>query len=63
MKEFVFAGLLISPLVRYALIAALIFIPVRAALVATRLHRWFWHPLLAEAAIYISVVATLNILF
>ena len=48
---------------RYALIAALIFIPVRAALVATRLHRWFWHPLLAEAAIYISVVATLNILF
>jgi hypothetical protein len=49
--------------VRNALIAALIFIPVRAALVATRLHRWFWHPLLAEAAIYISVVATLNILF
>lgn len=63
MKEFVFAGLLISPLVRYALIAALIFIPVRFVLVATRLHRWFWHPLLAEAAIYICVVATLNILF
>jgi protein AaeX len=62
-KEFVFAGLLISPLMRYALIAALIFIPVRVALIATRLHRWFWHPLLAEAAIYICVVATLNILF
>ena len=63
MKEFVFAGLLISPFVEYALIAALIFIPVRYALVVTRLQRWFWHPLLAEAAIYICVVATLNILF
>jgi protein AaeX len=62
-KEFVFAGLLISPLVKYALIAALIFIPVRYALVVTRLQRWLWHPLLAEAAIYICVVATLNILF
>jgi hypothetical protein len=49
--------------VRYALIGALILIPVRAALVATRLHGWLWHPLLAEAAIYISIVATLNILF
>ena len=63
MKEFVFAGLLISPLVKYALIAALIFVPVRLILVSTRLQRWFWHPLLAEAAIYICVVATLNILF
>jgi protein AaeX len=62
-NELVFAGLLISPLVKYALIAALIFIPVRYALVVTRLQRWFWHPLLAEAAIYICVVATLNILF
>jgi hypothetical protein len=49
--------------VRYALIGALILNPVRAALVATRLHGWLWHPLLAEAAIYISIVATLNILF
>jgi protein AaeX len=61
-REFVVAGLLISPFVRYALIAAVIFIPVRFALVVTRLQKWFWHPLLAEAAIYICVVATLNIL-
>jgi hypothetical protein len=61
-KEFVFAGLLISPLVKYALIAALVFIPIRLVLVITRLHKWFWHPLLAEAAIYICIVATLNIL-
>jgi protein AaeX len=61
-REFVVAGLLISPFVRYALIAAVIFIPMRFALVVTRLQKWFWHPLLAEAAIYICVVATLNIL-
>jgi hypothetical protein len=63
MNEFVVAGLLISPLVRYALIAALIYIPIRLILFVTRLQKWLWHPLLAEAAIYICVVATLNILF
>ena len=63
MKEFVVAGLLISPFVKYALIAALIFIPIRFVLVASRLQKWLWRPLLAEAAIYICVVATLNILF
>ena len=62
MKEFVVAGLLISPLVKYALIAALIFIPIRFVLVITRFQRWFWHPLLAEVSIYICVVAILNIL-
>ena len=61
-KEFVVAGLLISPLVKYALIAALIFIPIRFVLVITRLQRWLWHPLLAETAIYVCVVAILNIL-
>ena len=44
MKEFVVAGLLISPLVKYTLIAALIFIPIRFVLVITRFRRWFWHP-------------------
>jgi len=63
MNEFVVAGLLISPLVRYALIAALIYIPIRLVLVVTRPQKWLWHPLLAEVAIYICVVATLNILF
>jgi hypothetical protein len=63
MNEFVVAGLLISPLVKYALIAALIFIPIRFVLVLTRFQKWLWHPLLAEASIYICVVATLNILF
>jgi hypothetical protein len=40
MNEFVVAGLLISPFVKYALIAALIFIPIRFVLVVTRLQKW-----------------------
>jgi protein AaeX len=61
-KEFVIAGLLISPLVKYALIAALIFIPIRFGLVVGGLQKWFWHPLLAEAAIYICIIAAMNVL-
>jgi hypothetical protein len=41
MNEFVVAGLLISPFVKYALIVALIFIPIRFVLVVTRLKKWF----------------------
>ena len=62
MQEFVVAGLLISPFVKYALIAGLVFLPVRAVLVHLRFETWFWHPLLAEAAIYLCILATLNIL-
>ncbi len=62
MKEFVVAGLLISPFVKYALIAGIVFLPVRFVLVALEFQKWFWHPLLAEAAIYLCILAALNIL-
>ncbi len=62
MREFVVAGLLVSPFVKYALIAGLVFVPVRLILVALHFQKWFWHPLLAEAAIYVCLLATLNIL-
>lgn len=62
MREFVVDGLLISPFVRYALLAALLFIPVRFILVHLSFHKWFWHVLLAEASIYICILATLNLL-
>ena len=61
MREFIVAGLLVSPFVKYALIAALVFVPVRLVLALLDLHRWFWHPLLAEAAVYVCILATLNI--
>ena len=62
MKEFVVGGLLISPFVKYALIAGVIFLPVRLVLVTLRFDKWFWHPVLVEAAIYICILATLNVL-
>ena len=62
MKEFVVAGLLVSPFVKYALLALAVFIPLRFILLALSFQKWFWHPLLAEAAIYICILATLNIL-
>ncbi len=62
MREFVVGGLLISPFVKYALIAALLFIPLRLILVHLEFYKWFWHPLLAEASVYLCLLATLNIL-
>ena len=62
MREFVVGGLLISPFVKYALIAGILFLPVRFILVTLRFDRWFWHPILAEASIYLCILAALNIL-
>ena len=61
MREFVVAGLLISPFVKYALIAGVLFIPIRLMLVHLHLDRWFWHPALAEGAIYLCLLAALNL--
>lgn len=61
MKEFVVAGVLISPFVKYAIFAGLIFLPVRYLLVALEFQKWFWHPVLAEASIYLCILAALNI--
>ena len=62
MKEFIVGGLLMSPLIKYALLTLLVFLPVRLILVHLRFQKWFWHPVLAEAALYISILAMLNIL-
>lgn len=62
MDEFVVGGLLISPFVRYALIAALVFLPLRFVLIRLGFAKWFWHPHLAEAALYLVLVATFNLL-
>lgn len=61
MSEFVVDGLLIAPLVKYALLALAVFLPVRLILLALSFHKWFWHPLLAEAAIYTCILSALNI--
>ena len=61
MSEFVVAGLLITPFVKYAIIALLVCLPIHALLTRLRIEHWAWHPLLAEAGLYICVLASLNI--
>lgn len=62
MKEFVVGGLLVTPFVKYALLAGMLFMPVRLVLVHLEFHKWFWHPLLAEASVYLCILATLNLM-
>ena len=62
MTDFVFAGLLITPFVKFAAIAMLVFVPLRALLARLRVWRWFWHPFLAEAALYVCILAAANVL-
>lgn len=61
MSELVVAGLLIAPFVKYALIALLLFVPIHLMLARLGIQHWAWHPLLAEAGLYICLVAVLNI--
>jgi len=62
MREFVVAGLLITPFVKFALIALLLFMPIRIVLVRVGFHRWVWHPLLAEAGLYVCLLAVLHLI-
>ena len=62
MRDFVVGGLLMSPFIKYALLALLVFLPLRFVLVHLQFQKWFWHPVLAEAALYVSILAALNIL-
>ncbi len=62
MREFVVAGLLVSPFVKYALLAGLLFLPIRLVLVRLRFDKWFWHPVLAEVAVYLCLLAALNVI-
>ncbi len=62
MRDFVVGGLLMSPFIKYALLALLVFLPLRFVLVRLQFQKWFWHPVLAEAALYVTILASLNIL-
>ncbi len=63
MTDFVVGGLLITPFVRAALLAAVLMVGIRFVLVRLRVRRWFWHPLLAEAALYVCLVAAVDLVW
>ena len=61
MSEFVVAGLLITPFVKFALIALVLYLPLRLLLTELRLQRFVWHPLLSEAGLYVCLLALLSL--
>lgn len=58
-KETNIAGVLISPLVPYGLVALLLFLAIRPVLVRLRFQRWTWNTPLAETCIYVCILALL----
>jgi hypothetical protein len=63
-KEINIAGILLPPLMGYALAAAILWFAARFALARTDLYRFVWHPPLFNTALYVIllslvVVATL----
>lgn len=57
LKEVSVAGVYISPLLAYALIAGLLWAALRAGLGLIGAYRLIWHPPLFNSALYIMVLA------
>ena len=56
------AGVLIAPIVPYALVALAIHLLLRPLLVRLRIQRWTWNTPLAETGLYICVLSLLVVL-
>ena len=61
-REVSLSGVLFSPIVVYALAAFLIMLLLRPLLVRLGFQRWTWNTPLAEAALYVCVLALLLML-
>jgi hypothetical protein len=58
-KETDIAGVFVSPLVAYGLVALLIFLAIRPVLIWLRFQRWTWNTPLAETCVYVCILALL----
>jgi uncharacterized protein DUF1656 len=61
--ELVIGGVLIAPFVTYALVALVIFVLLRPLLLIVNFENYFSDPPIALLAVYITVLATLIVLF
>ena len=52
-------GIYMSPLIVYALVALLLWIPLRWAVLRLRLDRWVENPAIAHLTMYLCVLAAL----
>ena len=53
------AGVLMAPIVPYALLALAIYLALRPLLVRLRIQRWTWNTPLAETGLYICILSLL----
>ncbi len=59
LSELPIAGVLLAPIVAYALLAAFLLAVIRFALGRTGLLRLAWHPALLEVALYVVLLSLL----
>jgi hypothetical protein len=61
--ELVVGGVLIAPLVSYAIAALVIFVALRPVLHAVHFSKLFNHPSIAELSVYVTILGLLTVLF
>ncbi len=59
LREWALGGVLLSPMLLYALLALLLTGVLRLALQRAGMSRWIWHEALFDCALYICVLAGL----
>ncbi len=59
LSELPIAGVLLAPIVAYALLAAALLAVIRFVLGRTGLLRFAWHPALLEVALYVVLLSLL----
>lgn len=63
LREWSLGGVLLSPLLIYALVALLVTGVLRLALQRLGLARWIWHEALFDTALYVCVLSVLVAVF
>jgi Protein of unknown function (DUF1656) len=62
-RELIIGGVLISPIVSYAAVALILFLPLRPVLQLVGFSRFFSNPTLAELSLFVSIFGLLTLLF
>lgn len=59
-RELDIGGLFFAPLVASAVVALLLWFPLRAGLARADLYRWIWHPALFDIALFVLLFAAVT---
>jgi hypothetical protein len=59
-REFDAGGLFFAPLVASAVVALVLWFPLRSGLSRAGLYRWVWHPALFDIALFVLLFAAVT---